>query len=81
MKGSYHVLNVFKELIEKNRLGDKVSLKRSYCLGNCSEGIASKVDDKFIPNLTVENCEKMFYEYVMDALESERYAVPKRLCV
>ncbi len=65
LKGSYHVIKTFKDLIEKNNLSEKVELKASFCLGNCMNGISAKVENEFIQDLTVSNAEDKFMEFVM----------------
>ena len=36
LKGSYDVIQKLQKLIAENNLEDKVTLKASFCLGNCS---------------------------------------------
>ena len=40
LKGSYDVVQKLKKLIEEKNVGDKVELKASFCLGNCSNGVS-----------------------------------------
>lgn len=38
LKGSYNIINAFKELIAEYKLEDQVSLNASFCLGHCQHG-------------------------------------------
>ncbi len=69
LKGSYQVIKTFKDLIEKNKLEEKVELKASFCLGHCMNGISAKVENEFIQNLTISNAEERFMESIMWRLE------------
>ena len=43
LKGSYNIINAFKELIAEYKLEDQVSLNASFCLGHCQHGVTIKV--------------------------------------
>ncbi len=64
LKGSYQVIQRFQELIKKNKLENKVELKASFCLGRCTKGVAVKIDEEFVDELTMSNAESKFQEYV-----------------
>ncbi|MBQ8298602.1 MAG: (2Fe-2S) ferredoxin domain-containing protein [Clostridia bacterium] len=65
LKGSYDVIQTLKKIIEDKNLGDKVELKASFCLGNCSNGVSMKVDNEPLDNVTPENIEQIFNEQLM----------------
>lgn len=65
MKGSYHVIQTFKKLIERHCLEDKVELKASFCMQKCTGGISATFNNEFIENLTVNNCEAIFIERIL----------------
>lgn len=65
LKGSYDVIQTLKRIIEEKNLGDKVELKASFCLGNCSNGVSMKVDNEPLSNVTPENIEQIFNEQLM----------------
>ncbi len=69
LKGSYEVIQKMKELIEKNKLEDVIELQASFCLGNCSNGVSAKADDRMINNLCVNNVEEVFVEQILPFLE------------
>lgn len=69
LKGSYDVINLMKEAIAKNHLEDKVTLKATFCLGNCGvAGVSIKVDDQIITGITKENFDDNFNKYVLSRL-------------
>lgn len=68
LKGSYQVIQIFQELIKKNRLETKVELKASFCLGRCTKGVSVNIDDEFIDELTPVNAVARFEEYVLRRL-------------
>lgn len=68
LKGSYQIIQIFQELIKKNSLENKVELKASFCLGRCTKGVAVKVEDQFIDELTTSNAEAKFEEYILRRL-------------
>ncbi len=60
MKGSYQVVTTFKQLIDSQGLGDKISLRASFCMGRCMKGIAVTVDDQPIENVGFSNAVEIF---------------------
>lgn len=68
LKGSYAVVETLKRLIEEQGLQDKIELKASFCLGNCSNGVSMKVDDEFVQNANPENIEQIFNEQIKTKL-------------
>ena len=59
-KGSYEVIQLLQDLIEKNNLKDKVELKASFCLGDCMNGVSMRVDGEAIEDANPENIEEIF---------------------
>jgi NADH:ubiquinone oxidoreductase subunit E len=68
LKGSYEVVETLKRLIAEQNLEDKIELKASFCLGNCSNGVSMKVDDEFVQNANPENIEQIFNEQIKTKL-------------
>lgn len=67
LKGSYKIIELMKENIEKNTLEDKVNLSAAFCLGKCtSSGVTIKVDDEIVSGVCPENFTDIFKEYVLD---------------
>ncbi len=55
LKGSYDVINSFKEIIEEKKLESQIQLKSSFCLGKCSDQVSIKIDDGDILSISSEN--------------------------
>lgn len=68
LKGSYDVLQTIKRRIEESNLEDKIELKASFCLGNCSNGVSVTVDNELLSNVTPETVEQIFNEQIMTRL-------------
>lgn len=45
LKGSYDVINSFKEILKKYDVEDLIDLQASFCLGACERGVTVKCDD------------------------------------
>jgi NADH:ubiquinone oxidoreductase subunit E len=68
LKGSHEVIETYKRLIKENTLKEQVGLKASFCLGHCTNGVSVKINGDFISDMTKENCEDKFKEYVLDVI-------------
>ncbi|MCT4631142.1 MAG: (2Fe-2S) ferredoxin domain-containing protein [Firmicutes bacterium] len=64
VKGSYEVINTFKRLVEENGLKDRVELKSSFCLGNCSDGPSVRINNEHVISVFPEEAEKVFFKYL-----------------
>ena len=65
LKGSYDVINLMKENLEKNNLADKVELAAAFCFGKCTNGVTIKIDDEIITGVTPDNFSEIFNENVL----------------
>lgn len=68
LKGSYDVINGFKEIIANKNLGDKIELAASFCLGFCKDGVTIKIDDKLVTGLNGNNVSDVFDKEVLPLL-------------
>lgn len=68
LKGSYDVIQNLKNMIEEKNLGDKIELKASFCLGNCSNGVSMRVDGEPVQNVTPENIKEIFEEKIISKI-------------
>ncbi len=68
LKGSYDVIQKLKEMIEVSGVKEKVELKASFCLGNCSNGVSMRIDEEAIQNVTPANIEKIFNEKILNKM-------------
>lgn len=65
LKGSYNIINLMKEHLEKNGLTDKVNLCAAFCLGKCTNGVSVKIDDEIYTGLNPDNFEQFFNDKVL----------------
>lgn len=68
LKGSYDVIQKLKEIIETKGLDEKIELKASFCLGNCSNGVSMRIDEEPVQNVTSENIEEIFNEKILNKI-------------
>ena len=64
IKGSRHVVERLQELVDENKLGEKVELAGTFCLGQCQLGVCVTVDEKFC-SVTPETVDEFFENEVM----------------
>ena len=69
LRGSYDIINLMKENLEKNGLTDKVNLSAAFCLGKCTNGVSIKVNEEIICGVSKENFNEVFKKYVLDVME------------
>lgn len=65
LKGSYDVIEKFKELLKKYEVEDVIELQASFCLGHCSEGVTVKADERFLLNVDADNAEEIFINEIL----------------
>ncbi len=70
LKGSYDIIQLMKEKIAECNLEDKVTLKATFCLGCCTDGVSIKVDDQIITGVSTENFDEIFKRYVLQEVEA-----------
>jgi len=70
LKGSYQVINLMKEHLERNGLTEKVNLSAAFCLGKCTNGVTIKVDDKIICGVSPVNFEDVFRKHILEVSEA-----------
>ena len=64
IKGSRQVVEQLQYLIAENKLGDKVELGGTFCMGNCQKGVCVTVDDDF-HSVTPETVKEFFETQVI----------------
>ena len=64
IKGSRQVVEGLQSLIEKNGIGEKVTLGGTFCLGRCQEGVCVMVDDNF-HSVSPETMDEFFNNEVL----------------
>ena len=68
LKCSYDVVGELQKLIKQHDLEDKVTLKASFCLGNCTKAVSITVNDGPVMSVSKENITNFFNEYVIGKL-------------
>lgn len=59
IKGSRQVVEELQYLIAENKIGDKVELGGTFCMGKCQQGVCVTVDDNFF-SVTPETVKDFF---------------------
>ena len=65
IKGSRQVVEQLQYLIAENKLGDKVELGGTFCMGKCQQGVCVTVDNDFY-SVTPETVEEFFTKNVKE---------------
>ncbi len=68
LNGSHFIIKTFQRLIKNHNLEDRIELKASFCLGNCTNGVAIKVGEELAGGITPANAEEKFKELVIKKL-------------
>ena len=64
IKGSRQVVEQLQYLISENKLGDKIELGGTFCMGKCQQGVCVTVDDNFY-SVTPASVNEFFNENVL----------------
>ena len=64
IKGSRQVVEQLQYLIAENKLGDKVELGGTFCMGKCQQGVCVTVNDTF-HSVTPETVEEFFAKEIL----------------
>ena len=64
IKGSRQVVEQLQYWIAENKLGDKVELGGTFCMGKCQQGVCVTVNDAFY-SVTPENVEEFFKKEIL----------------
>ena len=64
IKGSRQVVEQLQYLISENKLGDKVELGGTFCMGKFQQGVCVTVDDNFF-SVTPETVDEFFSKEVI----------------
>ena len=68
LKGSYDIINYLKEHIAEDNLGEKITLKASFCLGQCSEAVSVQVNEDAIQSVSPDSVESFYEALVKESL-------------
>ena len=64
IKGSRQVVEQLQYLIAENKVGDKVELGGTFCMGKCQQGVCVTVDNEFY-SVTPETVDEFFKKEVL----------------
>ena len=59
IKGSRQIVERLQYLISENKLGDKVELGGTFCMGKCQQGVCVTVDEDFY-SVTPDTVDEFF---------------------
>ncbi|WP_425448209.1 (2Fe-2S) ferredoxin domain-containing protein [Dethiothermospora halolimnae] len=65
LKGSYNVINGLQKRIKDNGLDDKIQVKASFCLGECTKAVSVKIDDGPIYSADENKLDEFFDKYIV----------------
>ncbi len=71
IKGSHSFIDYLKNAISAYSLEEKIVLKASFCMGNCSEGINIKVDNERIVLHSLEDLKTLFTDKLVEKAKKE----------
>ena len=64
IKGSRQVVEQLQYLISENKLGDKVELAGTFCLGKCQQGVCVTIGEQFF-SVSPDTVDAFFEENVL----------------
>lgn len=67
IKGSRQVVEGLQYLIAENKLGDKVELAGTFCMGKCQQGVCVTIGDDFY-SVTPDTVEEFFNKNIAGCL-------------
>lgn len=65
LKGSYEVVKSLETLIKQNNLEGQVTIKASFCLGECTKAVSVKVNDDTVVSVSKETVDDFFRDYIL----------------
>lgn len=70
LKGSYEIVDMFKEAVSSNKLEDDITLAGSFCTGKCNrDGVTVTVDDDVYTGITKDNFKEFFNDKILKTLK------------
>lgn len=75
LKGSYHVIQTLKGLIETEGLENEVVLKSSFCLGACSGAVSVQIDNHPVEAISPDQTLDFFENRIKGGLLDEVHRV------
>ncbi|MGQ9473866.1 MAG: (2Fe-2S) ferredoxin domain-containing protein [Candidatus Caldatribacteriaceae bacterium] len=73
LKGAYDIIKTCEELIDRWKLKDKVELKGTFCLGQCTEqGVTVVIEGEVLHGISIENFPEIFEQKVLCVIEEKK---------
>lgn len=68
LKGSYEIIETFKQMIQEKNLEDQIELKAAFCLGRCTEAVSVERWDGEIMSVSKDTAQEIFEEKIVSVL-------------
>lgn len=68
LKGSYNVIQTFQQLIEDNKLHDKIEMKAQFCMKNCQQGVSVSIGEE-VHSVSPETAREFFRNIVAERIK------------
>jgi hypothetical protein len=75
VRGSHEILQRYSDIIAEHRLKDQVSLRGSFCMERCAEGVNMDIDGEPLSAHNLKDAERIFQDKVLSKLRPEPRAV------
>ena len=70
LRGAPAVIRILESLITKYGLEEKVVLKGSFCMQQCTQGVTIRIDGTIHSGLSKEDAYRLFHHIVLPSLEA-----------
>lgn len=71
LSGSYDIIYGLQDIIDKYKLGDKISVNPGFCFGQCGKPVSVDIDDGNIYSLNKNNIESFFIDMILPKVNCE----------
>ena len=65
LKGSYPIVERLKTLIVNHKLTNRVTLKASFCMGDCTRPVCIRIGEEKFNGITPENLDGFFKREIL----------------
>ena len=70
LKGSYNVIQTFRQIIEEEALHEKLSMQAQFCMKHCQYGVSVMLDGE-VYSVSPDTARSFFASYVKPKLEAQ----------
>jgi len=68
VRGSHDILQRYSDLISEHHLKDQVSLRGSFCMERCAEGVNMDIDGESLSAHSLKDADRIFHDKVLSKL-------------